>query len=74
MGDIEPGRGYVDYVIDELSLKEGEYHMNALIRDEHALVRFDHRTDAYNLHVQPSGRTLLALTDLRGSWERPDHG
>ena len=71
VGKVEPGPGYVDYVVDRLPLGPGEYHLAVVIRDKNSMVRFDHRRDAWNLHVQPSGLALTGMVDLLGRWEFP---
>ncbi|MCC5953299.1 MAG: ABC transporter ATP-binding protein [Acidimicrobiia bacterium] len=69
VGIVPVGDGYVDYVIDHLPLSPGEYHLNAVVRDRHSMIRFDHVQGAYDLRVHPSGRSLTGLVDLRGRWE-----
>lgn len=71
IGPIDAGPGHVDYVIDHLPLAAGEYHLAAVIRDKHSMVRFDHVRDAWDLRVQPNGLSLTGMVDLQGTWQYP---
>lgn len=74
LGRIGPGAGHVDYVIDRLALAPGDYHVNAVVRDEHSMVRFDHVRDACHLRVTSNGSSQLGMSDLGGRWEHERSG
>jgi lipopolysaccharide transport system ATP-binding protein len=66
---IEPGTGYVDYVIDDLPLQHGAYQVStAIVEQGHT---YDHADREYVVHVRGHGGDEPGLVLLGGSWGAP---
>jgi len=66
---IDPGEGYVDFVVDELLLQPANYRVSAAIVDSgHA---YDLVDRAYDLHVRGRGDQEPGLTRMPGVWKPP---
>ena len=69
------GTGYVDYIIDELPLLEGEYLVSVSVYDAALLHAFDHRQRQFLLTVQtPSIGERFGSVLIRSRWNwHQDH-
>ena len=63
------GRGYVDYRLERIPFRAGNYHVNVAVQDEDASVLYDRRAREFWLQISdepdPKANGLL---DLGGSW------
>ncbi|HEX5497108.1 MAG TPA: ABC transporter ATP-binding protein [Mycobacteriales bacterium] len=66
------GKGYVDYVFNELPLNPGAYLLTVAVTDWSLAHRYDYWERAFTLHVRPgSAPEYHGLAQLGGSWAVP---
>jgi lipopolysaccharide transport system ATP-binding protein len=66
---LEPGRGYVDFRIDELLLQQGSFQVTtAIVERGHT---YDYADRAFDLHVRGQGSDEPGLTRMPGTWTPP---
>lgn len=66
---IEPGAGYVDYVVDELPLQQGSYRVStAIVERGHT---YDYADREFVVHVRGAGGDETGLVLLGGIWRPP---
>ena len=71
-GSISAGRGYVDFIIDELGLLAGDYLLSTSITDNARMHVYDAWERSHTLRIVPgSSSEREGLTDLRGKWQPP---
>ncbi|MDP7067982.1 MAG: ABC transporter ATP-binding protein [Acidimicrobiales bacterium] len=71
-GSIGEGRGYVDFIIDELSLLPGDYLLSTSVTDRDRMHVHDAWERSHSLRIVPGSSTEReGLTDLKGKWQPP---
>jgi lipopolysaccharide transport system ATP-binding protein len=66
---LEPGRGYVDFTVDELLLQQGSFQVStAIVERGHT---YDYADRAFDLHVRGQGSDEPGLTRMPGTWTPP---
>ena len=71
-GAIEIGRGYVDFIIDELPLLPGDYLLSTSVTDRDRMHVHDAWERSHSLRIVPGSSTEReGLTDLKGRWQPP---
>jgi len=71
-GSIGQGRGYVDFIIDELSLLPGDYLLSTSVTDRDRMHVHDAWERSHALRIVPGSSTEReGLTDLKGKWQPP---
>jgi hypothetical protein len=69
---ISPGRGYVDFVMEELTLLSGDYLLSTSITDRDRMHVHDAWERSHSLRIVPgSSPEREGMTDLRGTWQPP---
>lgn len=69
--DAVEGRGAIDFIMDQLALREGVYQFTATVYDYDCLHPYDHHERAYTFRVnQPAEREILGMLDLPCRWEQ----
>jgi ABC-2 type transport system ATP-binding protein/lipopolysaccharide transport system ATP-binding protein len=66
---LEPGTGYVDFVIDELLLQQGSFQVSTAIVDRGHT--YDYADREFDLHVRGQGSQEPGLTRMPGTWKAP---
>ncbi len=66
---LEPGKGYVDFVIEELLLQQGSYQVTTAIVDRGH--NYDYADREFDLHVRGQGSQEPGLTRMPGTWKEP---
>lgn len=67
------GKGVLDFVIPELPLTAGRYHVSVSAYDETISHKYDYRHRAFSFVVQPqSAWDTIGVTRLPGHWRRQD--
>ncbi|MBO9556697.1 ABC transporter ATP-binding protein [Cellulomonas sp.] len=69
--DLEPGRGYIDYVFDELPLLPANWRLSTAVRSRGHT--YDHLDKAFPLAVRAQGEVENGAVRLRGTWHAPVH-
>jgi ABC-2 type transport system ATP-binding protein/lipopolysaccharide transport system ATP-binding protein len=71
-GTIQPGRGYVDLIMDELLLLPGDYVLSSSITDRDRLHTLDAWERSHALRVVPgSSPEREGAVDLKARWQPP---
>jgi len=69
IGRIGPGRGHMDYVVENLPLLPGKYLFSAAVYRKDLRTPFDHRERAFSFRViEGQVRERLGLVQLENSW------
>jgi ABC-2 type transport system ATP-binding protein/lipopolysaccharide transport system ATP-binding protein len=69
---IGPGRGYVDFIMEELTLLSGDYLLSTSITDRDRMHVHDAWERSHSLRIVPgSSPEREGMTDLRGTWQPP---
>jgi len=73
--DVEPGGGYVDYVVHDLPFVPGTYLLSPSVYDKRFLHCYDERDRAFRLLVQAERAfERWGYVEMRGTWGRPAPG
>lgn len=71
-GTLGPGRGYVDFIMEELALLPGDYLLSTSITDQDRMHVHDAWERSHSLRIVPgSSPEREGMTDLRGKWQPP---
>lgn len=71
-GAIGTGRGYVDFIIDELPLLPGDYLLSTSVTDRDRMHVHDAWERSHSLRIVPGSSTEReGLIDLKGRWQPP---
>ena len=71
-GAIGAGRGYVDFIIDELALLPGDYLLSTSVTDRDRMHVHDAWERSHSLRIVPGSSTEReGLIDLKGRWQPP---
>jgi ABC-2 type transport system ATP-binding protein/lipopolysaccharide transport system ATP-binding protein len=66
---LAPGRGYVDFTMEELLLQQGSFQVStAIVERGHT---YDFADRAFDLHVRGQGSDEPGLTRMPGTWKGP---
>jgi len=69
VGQIGPGVGWMDYIVENLPLLPGKYFFSAAIYKRDLRTPFDHRERSYSFRViEGQVRERLGLVQLENSW------
>jgi lipopolysaccharide transport system ATP-binding protein len=64
------GEGFVDYVVEQLPLNQGEYELTAAIYNYDSTVAYDHQHRLHPLEVRAPGRwEEEGIVHVAGSWQ-----
>jgi lipopolysaccharide transport system ATP-binding protein len=66
---VPKGRGYVDFVVDELLLQPATYQVSTAIVDRGRT--YDYADREFDLHVRATGEQEPGLTRMPGAWVGP---
>ncbi len=68
-GELSPGRGYIDYRMDELVLGPGQYTLSVAAHDHAGTTVLDKRERFLPLRVQPGAHLVYGLVEMMGTWK-----
>ena len=69
---VGPGRGYVDFIMEELALLPGDYLLSTSVTDQDRMHVHDAWERSHSLRIVPgSSPEREGMTDLRGKWQPP---
>jgi lipopolysaccharide transport system ATP-binding protein len=66
---LDPGSGYVDFVVDELLLQAGSFQVTTAIVD--GVHMYDYADREFDLHVRGQGNDEPGLIRMPGEWKPP---